>query len=1029
MAKFKSYFLFTLMVLGSCYLQTNHLYAQVQTGKQQITGVVVDDQGLPLPSVTVLLKGIGNGTITDTEGNYAIEAEKGQTLSFSFIGFKTQVIIVSDASVINVTMQPDDILFDEVVVTALGIKREKKALGYAVQDVKADDLTSTGDNNISTALQGKVAGVEIAQSGGGAGSSTRIDIRGASSLSDNNSPLWVIDGVPFNDGRDGSASEFGGTERAGASYDINPEDIESISVLKGANAAALYGSRAGNGVILVTTKSGKRSKGLGITYSGNVSFAEAAYLLDMQNTYGQGTEGIYSPNSSMSWGPAMEGQMLDSWTGETLPYTAQATQFEDFVRVAVSHNHNLAFSGGGANGAYRASIGRSDENGIYDGNEVSKTNFDFKGDYDVNSWLNVDTKFSYIKTKGENRPEMGYYSISNYFYRMPRNIRNQDLAPGYILNAQGEHIEKLYETPGPDNRNPYFLQAQIQNNDSRSRTFGYFAANIKFSDYLKLKLKYGLDYYHEDAQARRLYADNVSDQNPSYSTSSRFFQEENYEFLLSFNKDLNQNFTLGANMGGNLMKNGIHNLSSFSGRLADEKASFLEYGTNITSSEYFIDEEVQSLYGFAQLAYKNYLFLDVTARNDWSSTLPKDNNSYFYPSLSLSGVISDIVSLPKAINYFKVRSSWAQVGKGTSPQQLNSAYSVGTWNFNLLNANPQNVKINEDLKPEKSTSYEFGFDARLFQNRIGVDLTYYNEDTKNQILKVGLDQSAGYESKLINAGKIRNRGVELMLSTTPVKTKDFRFDVNFNFAKNKTTVEELDEDLKEFELGKLNYGGRIVATEGNMLGDLMGRTYKTTESGELIIDASGLPVRTDEEVVLGNFQADWTGAVSLRTDYKGAFISALISVREGGEIYSSTEREAILYGTAERTADMGRISRIVEGVHENGEINKELVTAQQYWTRLGSIEEEFVYDASFMKMKELAIGYSLPKSVLNKIANNPLQNVRISVVGRNLFYFYKHTPGTAPDASAYSSALSAQGFDFAPVPSTRTIGFSLNLGF
>ncbi|WP_320019233.1 SusC/RagA family TonB-linked outer membrane protein [Labilibaculum manganireducens] len=1004
--------------------------SSVSATQQVVTGAVTEDSGMSLPGVSVVVKGTTTGTVTDIDGKFEITVpESTSILVFSFVGMQTQEITVGSQSVINVVMTVNALEVAEVVVTALGIKREKKALGYSVQDIKSDEITQGADANLASALEGKIAGVQINQSGGGVGGSSRIEIRGASSLTGNNAPLWVVDGVPFNDSREGEdAGVFGGVDKSGAAFDINPDDIESVSVLKGPNAAALYGSRAGNGVILVTTKKGKKNAGLGIAYSGSVTISEAAYFLDMQDKFGQGTEGVYDKNGTSSWGPEMKGQMLESWTGEMIPYEAQTNRIEDFTRTGVSQKHNLSFTGGNEDGSYRASMGKDISNGIYDGHKVEKMNFDLRADYNINPWLNIDTKVSYMNTKGKERPEMGFYSYMSYFNQMPMNIRTQDLKPGYDM-VGGNHVEKLYTTSNASFRNPYFLQDQQSYQDERYRTFGYFAANMKLTSDLKLRLKYGLDYYREDAQSMYKYADNVYSNHPDYNTMERFFKEENYEFLLSYNKDLSEDFAVSLNVGGNKMYTTTENLSSKSGKLPSEGNYFLGYGTNISSSESISEEEVQSIYGFGQVAYKNMLFLDFTARNDWSSTLPDDNNSYFYPSVSVSGVLSEMVEMPSWITYAKLRGSWAQVGKATDPYKTSMLYTIGTGNFNLLKGSVPSILVNPDLKPEISSSTEFGFDVRMFNNRIGIDFTLYDENTQNQIMPVDMDQSAGYQQKLINAGKISNKGVEIMLSTTPIKTKDFTLDLNFNFAANTTKVKELDADLKEYRFGDINGSPMVVGIEGEKLGDIKGYKYRRNDAGAILVDSEGLPMRTEQLEVIGNLQADWTGSIGLKADYKGLYVSALLSIQQGGDIVSITEKGAVGAGTAKRTAENNRNPYTVNGFTEGGVANAKSATAEKYWGRISSIDEEFVYDASYMKLKEVAVGYSIPQSFLSKIGKNPIKTARISIVGRNLFYFYKDTPGTAPDASAYSSRFEASAFDFSPVPATRTYGFSLNLGF
>jgi TonB-linked SusC/RagA family outer membrane protein len=999
--------------------------------QKAVKGTVNEDSGMSLPGVSVVVKGTTVGTVTDIDGKYVITAADSDVLVFSFVGMATQEILVGDKSVIDVVMAADALQVDEVIVTALGIKREKKALGYSAQDVKAEDLMVTGDANVTSALSGKIAGVQISEMAGGAGANSRIEIRGTSSLTGSDGPLWVVDGVPFDSGNSSDAGIWSGTSRAGGSFDLNPEDIETISVLKGPNAAALYGERGGNGVVMVTTKKGKRNQGLGISYSGNVTISQAAYYLDMQNKYGQGNDKIYSSSATDSWGPLMEGQQLESWTGETIAYEAQDDRIKDFCRTGVSQNHNVSFSGGNDEGSFRASIGKNITKGIYQDNQVKKLTFDTKADYDINKWLNVDTKISYFRTEGNERPQLGQYSALYYYYNMPRNIRNQDLSPGYEI-IDGEHVETLYTTANANYRNPYFLLAQRTNEDEKDRLFGYVAANLSLAKGLTAKLKYGIDTYRFGSEYGTLYADNVSTTNPTYNTSEKYFIEQNYEYLITYTKEINEDLTFDASFGGSNMNQYYETLAASSGELASEGDYFLGNGTDISATESLSESEVRSLYGFVNVAYKNMLFLDITGRNDWSSTLTSSSgdydNSYFYPSVGLSGIISEMLEMPDWINFAKVRGSMAKLGKSAEPYQTSTDYTVSSGKFDLLNSEVPDEQVIQDLKPEMSTSYEVGLDLRMFKGRVCLDATYYYERTKNQILDVEVAYSTGYTSRVVNAGLITNEGLEVLLTTIPVKTENFQLGVDFNLATNKGFMVELTDELTEYEFGNFNGGTEVMGIVGEKMGVIRGSKYIRDDSGDIIIGSDGLPTY-EESQVLGNVQADLTGSVGFNANYKGVYLSALFSGQLGGDIVSVTEAAATSSGNSKRTAAMDRIDMFAPGVLADGGSNSTLVSAQEYWGTVSNIDEEFVYDASFMKLKELAIGYTIPKSLLQKLPTNPISSVRVSLVGRNLFYLYKNTPGTVPDAGAYSSGYFAKAFDFSSVPATRTYGFSVNVKF
>ncbi len=1005
-----------------------------------VSGTITDESGVPLPGASVILEGTNIGVSSDFDGKYTIDLSNDGTLVFSMLGFQNQKISSIGQKTINVILLSSLEALDEIVVTALGIKREKKALGYAVQEIDAEDLTAAANGNINTALQGKVAGVNITTTGG-IGGNARLDLRGTSSLIGDDKVLWVIDGVPFAaDDTSDPEDLFGGISNGGGLLDINPDDIESVSVLKGGQAAALYGSRGANGVVLITTKSGKKSDGLGISYSGSTVFSEAAYFLDLQKEYGQGIGGVYDETSGASWGPRFDGVERLSWTGEQLPYEVASNQLEDFTRTAINVRHSLAFSKATDEGNYRVSIAKDKAEGVFDNNQIDKLNVDFKGAFDINTWLNVDSKISYIKNEGQQRPEVGNYSYVSFFNSMPANIRSQDLAPGFVT-LNGETREYLFgansvltENPNANARNPYFIQRSIVNSDERNRFFGYLATTIKFTSDLKLRLKYGLDTYRYESIDGYRFPDNANDQRPNYNTSEKFYTEENMEFLLSYNKEINEDIDFGLSIGGNKMNRQSETLRSTSGKLASERDFFLNAGTALSTKETFSEREIQSVYGLLDVSYKDYLFLTATARNDWSSALPVANNSYFYPSVGLSLLISEITQMPDWINYFKIRGSWAQLGKDTTPYQTNPVFEFSTWNFNLLTSSVPDRLVNRDLKPEISSSTEFGLELRAFKNRLGIDFTYYNEQTENQIVPIDISRSTGFPSRVTNLGLVSNKGIEIIVNAIPVKTEDFDLGVTFNFAKNKGVLEEFyrlenGEVPPYFFFNSNTISQEVRAIEGEKLGDIYGFAYQRDANGDFVIGADGLPLRTEEKEKLGNIQADFTGSIGLNINYKNVSLNALFGMQQGGDIYSLTEAAATASGNAAKTLSLGREPFFVEGNLADGSTNVTIVSPQGYWGSVSGITEEFMYDASFMKLTELSIGYTIPKNILSKLGNGVISNARLSLIGRNLFYLYRNTPGTVPDSGVYNTSFGAQAFDFSPVPVTRSYGFSLNLNF
>ena len=1025
----------------------------VQQDQQQITGRIIDSTGEPLIGVSIIEKGTTNGTITDWDGNYTLNAPTGATLQYSYIGYQSvEMVVEAGKTVIDLTMKEDTEMLDEVVVTALGIKREKKMLGYAVQELKSDELNKTGDPSVTSALQGKVAGLSMNTSATGLGGSTKITIRGNSSLSDNNQPLWIVDGVPFSDNSNSDASFYGGVDRGGASLDINPDDIESISVLKGPNAAALYGSRAGNGVILVTTKKGSKKDGFGVRYSGNFTWTKIAETLEMQNRYGQGhintkaedgsTGAIYSSGDGSSWGPVLDGSDQVAWNGETYPYLAYGNKLKDYFNTGFSQTHNVSIQNGTETSHYRASFGQSSNKGVFPNEELSRTNIDLNAGTELNKYFSMDGKISLSRTKATDRPEYGTYGAINQLMGIPNNVRLQDL----MQYSDEDHVHVNWNGPSAGVRNPYYVLNQRHNSDERWRAFGYYNAKINFTDWLHFSAKYAFDYYRTRIESTNA-GDGINNEttvstitNDEMSRNEENFFESNAEFMLMGDKQITDNFRLGFNVGANFMYQRYEILGAAVGNRVDKTSWMLNAANQINSvSEDGYKRAMNSVFGSAQLAWKEYLSLDLTARNDWSSTLPKQNNSFFYPSANLSFVISDFVrsldkTLPSWITFAKLRLSAAQVGKDTDPYQLYNTYSF-KYDKGVLTPSKDNVKMNDQLKPEIATSYEVGLDMKFFDNRLGFDFTYYYSKTKNQIMKVpaAAPWSGG---QWVNAGLISNQGVELMIYSTIVDTKDFTFDLNVNMAHNVSMVKELAPDYNVsymFFNGDGNFPIKVGAREGEKLGEIYaGTLYQRDDQGRILINKeNGLPMTTTDEAErvanpIGNIQPKLTMSVSPTFTYKGVTLSAMFDMKFGGDIFSYSEMNATGSGLAARTANRGEDNgymMVFPGVYEDGTPNTTKISASQYYGSL--LPEDFLYDASFIKLKELSLGYSFPSKLLKK---TPLSSLNVSFVARNLCYLLKHTPGTSPEGG-YDTTMFSQAIDYAALPYTRTFGLSVSLGF
>lgn len=991
-----------------------------------ITGTVKDVNGESIIGANVSVEGTTIGTITNIDGAFKLEVPENGKLTVSFIGYEKQTVNINKKQTFTITLKEDSEMLSEVVVTALGIKREKKALGYAMQEVKTDVFSENRSTNVSNLLQGKVAGVQISQSGSGVGGPTRIVLRGLNSLSGNNTPLWVVDGLPVLDNSN-SNTQF--SYSSGAA-DINPDDIESVSVLKGANAAALYGSRAQNGAIVITTKKGKEGK-LQLEYNGYVSMSKAYDSYEFQDVYGQGTNGQYTVEATGSWGPKMTGQIIPHWRNEfygddsykEYAMLPQKDIIDDFFRTALNYTNSVSATGGNDKINARFSFTDTRNQGILPNESMNKQNYNLNVEM-KSKYLTIGGKVSYFREKVKNRPETFYTSTWSHLIRMPRNIRLQDLQnpiglDGYVVNWHGDDSEY---------RNPYgFIENGNGNELNRDRFQGQISVVGNITEWLKITGRIGLDRISDNTETYAVHYSKSENPKDLITITNTASEELNADLMLNFDKRF-KDFSLTANVGIATNYNKFKSLTGESGKAIIPNFPALSNGESKLAIQDFSSKRINSILGNATLGYKGYAFLDVTARNDWSSTLPSSNWSYFYPSVSLSGVLSDIFELPK--DYFlKVRGSIAQVGNDTAPYALYNVYTLSALGNNTIGSSSNTYPL-ADLKPEKTVSWELGVDYRMFGNRLGVDFTYYKSTTTDQILSMTIPTSSGYTSKKINAGKMESKGVELMVTGTPIQTKDWRWDVTLNWGKNTTRNVELDQKNKRyvFPLTTNVRVGKVVIDEGGKFGDIVSTAYKKNADGRILVGDNGLPlIDTKSEKVIGNMMPDWTGSFGTTLAWKNIVFSALIDVRYGGQFLSMTDAYATGAGNSKRTLN-GRDGMVVNGIVEStGLENTKQVTAQEYYATIAGtypVGEEFLHDATYVKLRELSIGYTLPKMWFK---NTPINNVKVSVVGRDLFNIYKAAPVNAEFAQNSQDVF--QAFELAALPSTRTIGFSLNVKF
>ncbi len=1008
--------------------------------QQKVTGTVVDENGDPVIGATVMVKGTTQGaTITDLDGSFKITCMKDATLVISSIGLQTQEVSVEGKNHVDVKLLLGDEAIDEVVVTALGVSREKKALGYAVTEVGGDKLSTVKPVNLVNSLSGRVAGVNITQATSGLGGGTMVILRGNNSLTGNNQPLYVVDGVSIDNSGFGGAAGSSTDEYSKVDYgtgisDINPDDIESITVLKGPNAAALYGSRAANGVILITTKSGKNSKGLGVTYSLQTTFEEAMLLPKYQNQYGQGSSGLtYTQLEELvknggSWGAKFDGQNHLAWTGEELPYVAQKNNVGNFFQTGVNLVNTVAIESGNDNSSFRFSYTNNDHKGMIPNSKLTKNNFNIRANTKINN-LSVDAKVTYFTQKVKNRIGQGTEGLLAYLYYVPRNLRLVDYE-----NYQDPETYGVRTYTNGSTGNPYWGLNHDVNEDTRNRLQGFVKATYQFTDWLSAFIRVGTDRVTHSMESVSQYGHWFKAKG-AFNYKTITLTESNADFLLMFNKKLGEDFSLSANFGGNMLYQTYTSQSVY--------GEDFKIPTKPTTSSAKIlkpyytplrEKRINSLYGTASLSYRDMIYLDLSARNDWSSTLPADNRSYFYPSVSLSLLLNEMFQpLGNIFDLAKLRTSWAQVGADTEPYQLTLTYNLQQEGYlGLTTLTRPSVKLNPDLKPEKTNSFEVGFEFSMFNNRVYGDFSYYKIETKDLIMDVPVPKSTGYNKFRENIGLMINEGAEFMVGGTPVKTQDLQWDISLNFAKNNNRLVELVKELENLPFSTINSGSvRAQATVGGGFGDIYGKTYMRDPQGRIVVDDNGIPRATQDLVKLGNWQPDWTAGITNTVRYKGVSLSFLIDATYGGQLYSGTDAGLDGSGVSDRTLqyrDGGyTYENAVKNVGTEDEPNYEAftksITGSEYWTSL--MPSDYVYDKTNIRLRELSLSYRLPKNVVQSIL---FKDITVSLIGRNLFFIYKKMDNFDPESSMSTNQF-AQGFLFNSVPTARSIGFNLNIKF
>jgi TonB-linked SusC/RagA family outer membrane protein len=1072
-----------------------------------VTGKVTEaETGEPIIGASVQVKGTSKGTTSDLDGNYTVELAPGEnTLVFSFVGYTTTEIAVNGQASLNVSLQTDAVGLNEVTVTALGISRETKSLGYAVQEVGGENLDKAKDANFINNLAGKVAGVTIVGNPSGIGGSARVTIRGERSLNINaNQPLFVIDGVPIinevlgSSGRSYQEADYGN----GAGF-VNPDDVESVTVLKGAGATALYGSRGANGVILITTKSGKNTRGIGVSVNSSVMFENTLILPDYQNVYGQGlggnfefrdgTGGGVADGVDENWGPRFEGQLIKQFDGPTsngfrgadvgnlntqigpvnlaaqlaargeitpTPWVAQPDNVKDFFETGVFQSHNVALGGSNDKGDFRFSYTWLDQTGVVPNTDLQRNTLAFSGGYNVSDRLSVRAVVNYIDSYSGNRPNLSY-GTENIMY-----LFNCWFGRGININSLRNYWQAGREGLNQFNfnynyhDNPYFGLFENTNSQDLSRAFGYASATYKFTDWLSLTLRGATDVIDELRTRRRAYSTQRF-QRGSYREEQLRLQETNLDFLLSASRDLNADWNFGASIGGNLRTSTYNSTDVSAGELAvPEIYSLNNNRIPLTSTAFRFEKQVNSAYATAQLGFRRFLYLDLAGRNDWSSTLPEDNWSYFYYSANVSAVLSELLGTSGALSFLKVRASVAQVGNDTDPFQLNNVYNSA----GAVKGSPSFTETgrlaNSELKPEISTAVEAGVDVRFFNDRLGLDVALYRSRSENQILFQQISNTSGFNQRAVNAGLIENRGIEAALNIVPVRLNNsLEWNLFFNFSANRSEVKELFRDPQTGrEITEYVMADRYIQVQarvGEQMGDMYGigfarvsnnpndKYYDATGQnvGKIVYNDQGKPIPTDLRVKLGNYNPDFLLGLGTGLSFKGLNLNVLFDIRSGGEIYSHTQtvgREGgMLVETLEGRADGYDLTKpgngvIGEGVVQNGDgsfsPNTVKLSAREWHTSytLGRrLVEGVIYDASFVKLREVRLAYTIPNRLLGKF---PIRDISLSVVGRNLA-LWSDVPHIDPETASTSGGTIIPGVESVALPSTRSIGVNLNFKF
>lgn len=1044
-----------------------------------IQGKIMDVQNKAIPFAKVKIMGENEGATANESGEFSINVDENDTLKITMSGYMDKLIPVSGRTEWNIELTPSINELDEVVVTALGLKRNKRDLGYAVQTLDGKEITQVRHPNLINSLAGRVAGVQTTNGSSGVGSSSRIVIRGETSLSGNNQPLFVVDGVPVSNvfvanNTENLETGFHEVDYGNGMGNFSSDDIKSISVLKGPSAAALYGSRAAGGVIVIETKEGRATEGVGVSVNSSVTIEQIAFLPEFQNVYGQGSGGVFAYEDGLgggtgdgglvSFGPQMNGQLITQYDGPSYdqagnpvrggdviarqgnpitptPWVANPDNVRGFFETGVTSQHNIAFAGANDDGSFRLSYTRMDHEGTIPNTDYRRNNLSFTGTYDLSNRLSVRAFGTFINSNSDHRPGLGYGSenVMYSFLWMGRQV-NLDAAENYWQEGQQGFQQFNYNTQWLDN--PFFNVYENRNGFNKNRLLGNAVLSYKITEDLKLRFRSGVDTYNDLRTSRRAFSTQRFP-NGAYREDDVSFTEINTDVLLSYDKEISDKWNFNAAVGANNFTQQTRYKSLTAGQLSVPGIyNFENSKVALEASQFNAQRQINSIYGLSGVNFDRFIFLDVTLRNDWSTTLPVENNSFAYYSVNGAIVFSEKIDLPEWFNYGKLRLSSSSVGADTDPFQLRNTYQFNQNYGSYPLLTNSSTSLNQNLRPERINGLETGLEMYFFDERLGLDVTVYQNTAKDQIISLPTSSASGYSSQIVNGGVIQSRGIEIMLTGDVVRSEKFTWKAFANFSKGASFVQELPEGIDQYTTGFARLYTTAENTifyianaqEGGRVGDMYGTGFQKTEDGRIIYGDNGLPLRDNELRYLGNYNPDFILGVGNSFEYKGVELNFLLDWRHGGVVVSRTRAVGSTSGVLAETLE-GREDGIVGdgvvnvGTEENPiyEENTTVVSAAEYYNQFynRANEESSTYDASYLKIRQVGISYTFPDKLTEKMG---VQEFKIGFIARNLFTWTEN-PHFDPELSAMQGTSQVFGVEDLSYPSTRSFGMNVQFKF